>query len=213
MKYLTAEQCRMARALKEWSRNDLADRAGVHPHTVAAVEHGSEVEARTLSKIVLAFEVAGVAFTADGGVRPRNDWMTVLDGPDANRQMLEDIYLRMKDTGGEVLIAGLTEVAPEETQAVEFLRWHIKRLQDAGISERIILRQGDYNLIAPRDWYRWHETADLGDTPFQMYGDRIALIEWGPPQRIVLIDHPKFAATFRNLFNTVWNASMPVPEQ
>jgi DNA-binding XRE family transcriptional regulator len=212
MKFITPEQCRMARALNEWSRNDLAERAGVHPHTVAAVERGAEAEARTLSKIVIAFELAGVTFTPDGGVRPGRDWLQIIEGPEANAQLLEDIYQRLKDKGGEVLLAGLSEYGPEEPEKLAFLKAHLQRLQEAGITERIILRNGDYNLVAPRDWYRWHDTSDLGDTPFQLYGERIALIEWGPPERIILIDHPKFAATFRNLFNTVWDVSTPVPE-
>jgi transcriptional regulator with XRE-family HTH domain len=201
----------MARALKEWSRAELAERASVHAHTVSAVEKGHDAEARTLNKIANAFEITGIVFTADGGVRPSNDWMRVIEGPDANAQVLEDIYQSLMQTGGEVLIAGLTELPLEDIEGRKKLQKHIDRLREAGITERILLRQGDYNLIAPHDWYRWLQTEEMGDTPFQLYGQRIALIEWGPPQKVILIDHPKFAATFRNLFNAVWDFAQPVP--
>ncbi len=211
---ITPVQCRMARACLGWTQQDLADRADVAWNTIRNFETDSKrSDTRTVGKIAAAFEMADIQFLEGDGVRPRADWITIIEGPDANRQLLEDIYHRLSATGGgEVLIAGLTEVPEDDIDARRFLQGHIERLQAAAISERILLRNGDTNLVAPRSWYRWADSADFGDTPFQLYGERIALIEWGPPQRVVLIDHPQFAATFRNLFNSVWKLSAPVPK-
>lgn len=215
--FILPAQCRMARALLQWSQPDLAERCGLATMTISKFEkdEGSRPEARTISKIAAVFEIAGVAFLEGGGVEPRQNLLTVLEGGDANSQILDDIYHTLKDTGGEVLIAGLSEVDKNaEPERYEFLTSHIQRLKKAGITERMLIEEGDTNLIAPSNWYRWIPKDRFSDTPFQLYGDRIAMIDWGPPQKIVVIDHPSFANTFRNLFNLVWDeAKLVEPEE
>lgn len=204
-------QCRMARAYLGWSQPDLARICGLSPQTISNFEgEAGNPEARTLGRIASVFEVAGVRLLPTGGVEPSNSLVTVLDGPDANAQLLDDIYRRLAPQGGEVLIAGLSEVAETAIEERASIEHHIQRLQDVGITERILIRHGDRNLVAPADWYRWLKDNRFSDTPFQTYGNRIALIDWGPPTRIVIIDHPKFAATFRNLFDAVWHTAEPV---
>jgi transcriptional regulator with XRE-family HTH domain len=67
------EQIRAARALLGWSRPQLAEAAGVHTRTVAAIELrelGGHREA-TMQKIAAALEAAGVEIRRDGSVRLR----------------------------------------------------------------------------------------------------------------------------------------------
>jgi transcriptional regulator with XRE-family HTH domain len=59
------EQCRAARALLDWSQQDLAARAKVARKTVADFELKQvRPYARTLRDVVEAFESAGIAFLA-----------------------------------------------------------------------------------------------------------------------------------------------------
>ncbi|MFL9824113.1 helix-turn-helix domain-containing protein [Rhodoplanes sp. SY1] len=71
---LTAAQCRAARALIEWSRDDLAAASAVAIRTVVDFERGArEPRAATLQALRAALEAAGVDFI-DGrgpGVRLR----------------------------------------------------------------------------------------------------------------------------------------------
>lgn len=203
----------MARALLQWSQPDLAGRCGLATMTISKFEkdEGGRPEARTISKIAAVFEMAGVEFSNDGGVKPVQKLMMILEGDDANSRVLEDIFLRMKDAGGEVLIAGLREFDPEENpEGHEFVKAHLKRLTEHNITERILLEEGDTNLLAPPEWYRYLPKDKFSDTPFQLYGDRIAMIDFGPPQKIVVVEHPRFANTFRNLFDMVWETAQPV---
>lgn len=212
---LSPAQCRMARALLNWTQPELADRCSLAPMTISKFEKEDlkyRPEARTLKKITAVLEIAGIAFTANGGVEPHHNLVTVLEGDDANAQVLEDIYTKFKDKGGEVLIAGLTEVEKTNTEAYEFLQGHLKRLQAAKITERILIEEGDTNIVAPSHWYRYLPKGKFTNTPFQLYGDNLALIEWGPPQKVILIKHPLFAQTFRNLFNVVWEQAAQVQE-
>ena len=76
---LTPEQLRAARALVDWSRNELAKKSSVSQNTVWGFEQGrSDPKRSTLQKWQRALEAAGVEFIepADGkgaGVRMKRD--------------------------------------------------------------------------------------------------------------------------------------------
>ena len=66
---LTSEQCRAARALLDWGRSTLCERAEVAPGTLSDLERGKRaIRARTLRDIRAALEAAGVEFI--DGERP-----------------------------------------------------------------------------------------------------------------------------------------------
>ena len=68
---LTAEQCRAARALADWSQNELADASKVAQKTIADFERGNRTPYdRTLVDIRAALESAGVAFIDQNGGGP-----------------------------------------------------------------------------------------------------------------------------------------------
>ena len=208
---LTAGQCRAARAFLNWSQPELAARCALTVNPIVNFEKdgGAKPAARTLNRIVRAFVLAGIVFTSTGGVERANTLVTVLEGADANTQLLDDILHSLKAKGGEVLIAGLSEPG-DDSPLRDFIASHIERLQGANISERILIEAGDTNLIAPQAWYRWVAGEEFSPTPFQLYGDKLAMIDWGPPQQITILHHPLYARTFRSLFEQVWHASQPV---
>uniref|UniRef100_E6VQ06 Helix-turn-helix domain protein n=1 Tax=Rhodopseudomonas palustris (strain DX-1) TaxID=652103 RepID=E6VQ06_RHOPX len=60
---VTPEQIRAARAWLCWSRNDLSERSGVSPGSIAMYEQGRSVPYDdTLAKLRAAFEAAGIRF-------------------------------------------------------------------------------------------------------------------------------------------------------
>lgn len=59
-------QCRAARALLEWSQDDLAEKAEVSRGTVKNLEAGASVSARFARALRDAFEGAGVVFLGEG---------------------------------------------------------------------------------------------------------------------------------------------------
>lgn len=209
--YLTPAQCRMARAYLQWSQPELAERAGLVAMTVSKFESGSGHTGNdTIAKIAGVFELAGIEMLANGGVAPSRGLVTVLEGPDANYRVMDDVFHTLKEQGGEVLIAGLSEAAPNETERRAFVLDHIEKLKSAGITERILLKHGDRNVLAPADWYRWLPASARIGAPFHLYGNKIAMKDLGPPQRIVVIEEAVFAATVRGLFEIVWLASSPI---
>lgn len=215
MAFISASQSRAARALLEWSQPNLAERAGLTTQTVFKFEKEGpdSLAQKTLTTITRVFEREGIEFLEDDGVKRRNDTLTILEGNQANRTMLDDIYYSLKEKGGEVLIAGLKEVPEEERSAYSFLQEHLERLKEANITERILVEEGDLDFVAPEDWYRWLPRKYFSSNTFQLYGNKLAIITWGPPEKIVIINNRLTTEAFRNLFNFVWdNALIPKKE-
>jgi transcriptional regulator with XRE-family HTH domain len=68
---ITPAQCRAARALLDWSQQDLADKAAVGIVTVRQLESGAHRPRRaTLNVVVGALESAGVEFIDENGGGP-----------------------------------------------------------------------------------------------------------------------------------------------
>ena len=65
---ISAEQCRAARALLDWSREEAALAAGVARETFARFERGTQVPySKNLIAIRKAFEDAGIVFIDPNG--------------------------------------------------------------------------------------------------------------------------------------------------
>ncbi|MDY6980139.1 MAG: helix-turn-helix transcriptional regulator [Pseudomonadota bacterium] len=203
MNIITPAQSRAARGILNWGQPYLAERAGLSKTTISQFEIGKGTDG-TARKIFQVFDTVGLEFLKDEGVKRRNKALSELEGDDANAALLDDVYYSLRDTGGEVLIAGLKEVGADNPAVRAHLVKHIERLKEAGISERILIEEGDTDLVAPRHWYRCLPKGYFTQAPFQLYGSKLALITWGPPDRIILIDEERVVESFRSLFNFAW---------
>lgn len=211
LQMITPTQMRAARAMLDVPQGHVAEHLGIAANTLSKIESGqSDVSMSRMADIQRFYEREGVAFVENEGVKWNDSLVTILEGYDANNGVLDDIYETLKDSGGEVLIAGLSEVTKQEADRYNFLIKHIERLKKTGITERMIIEEGDTNLIAPKEWYRTLPKGTFSNTPFQIYGDKIAMKEWGPPQRIVIIEHKRFAKTFRAMFDYVWDQAKEI---
>jgi len=75
---ITADQIRAARALKNWSQTDLAERTGLAVPTIANIELGKQIPGKnTIEKIIDAFRVGEIKFTAYGVEFDRNEIVTL----------------------------------------------------------------------------------------------------------------------------------------
>ncbi|WP_288338466.1 helix-turn-helix transcriptional regulator [uncultured Sphingomonas sp.] len=65
---MKVEQCRAARALLDWSAQQLADQAGIGVATVRRFESGSVVAASSVEAMMSSLGAAGIAFITAGEV-------------------------------------------------------------------------------------------------------------------------------------------------
>lgn len=208
-------QIRAARALLNWSQSDLADQSGIAVSSIKNVENSITVARKeTLEDIQKAFEKSGVEFLPGSGVRIKEQTITVMHGIDGYWGMLDDVYHTLLKEGGEICIMGLDETLvtkalgqqdPEE--GGEKLSKHINRLQKSRISERLIIKKGDTNIVAPLAWYRCIPEQYFAPYPLYIYGQKIGILHWGPPFKAVIYENPEIAEALQRIFNFVWNNS------
>ena len=64
---ITSPQCRAARALLDWTQDDLAKATGLSAVTIRAFERGGEMRDSNRNLLGMAFERAGLEFIAENG--------------------------------------------------------------------------------------------------------------------------------------------------
>jgi transcriptional regulator with XRE-family HTH domain len=211
-------QIRAARALLNWSQGELADASGIAVSSIKNVENSiTTARKETLEDIQKAFEKSGVEFLPGSGVRMREQSVTVLHGNEGYWGLLDDVYHTLIQTESkEVCVLGLDEdivtnalsTSPEE--GGEKLSKHIMRLQKNRITERLIIRKGDTNIVAPLAWYRCIEEKYFAPYPLYVYGNKIGILYWGPPFKAIIYENREISDSLKRIFDFVWDKSEPV---
>ncbi|MCI5045062.1 MAG: helix-turn-helix domain-containing protein [Aquisalinus sp.] len=202
---------RAARALLNWSQQGLAEKSGVDKRLITAAENGKRtVRQDNVTRIKSALEDYGVEFLEGDGVRLKAPFLRVLEGDNQYEQLLDDIYETVKDEGGTISIfsAGEGVPTPEERALTEA---HIRRLIACEATERLLVCEGDTDFLAPHSWYRWLKREHYDPNSIMIYGDKMALQIWGPPDSTIIIHNPLLARAQRALFDIAWDTAIIPP--
>lgn len=203
---MTIQQLRAARSLLDWTQGQLAQKSGLSRASVAALEQGKgKAHGKTVQAIQLALEQAGIEFTPEPGVRLRREkyQFRVLEGENAVFELWDDIILALGTTGGEVLMSGISEKQWLEKYKAEMTANIIKQ-RSFKIYTRILLAEGDNQVIIGPASYRAVSKQVFQQTPYFVYADRFAILNWGPPIRILAVFNAAIADTFRQQFEYNW---------
>src|SRR5690606_35888486 len=102
------------------------------------------------------------------------DTVRILKGAEALPLLWDDIFETMKGVGGEILIAHLDEKRSHEDHS-EALNAHLERLKRYGITERLLVCEGDRYHLQPAEYYRWlkKDVFQAGMTTF-IYEGKVA---------------------------------------
>ncbi len=209
---IDSKQMRAARALLQWTQEDIAEKSGVSLQTIKNTESDrSYPHAKSMDAIQRSFEDAGVEFTDRSGVKLKEDFVNVLTGDSAMERFFDDIYSVMqKNNGGDVLICGVEEKAYTDLDS-NLVERHLDRMEKLGtVKQKVLCRHGDYNFTVPYAEYRWLQEEAFFSAPFYVYGDKLAVILWGNPQKIIILNFMQMAKAYANQFKILWqNAIMP----
>lgn len=210
---ISIKQIRAARGLLNWTQKDLGDKAGVSREAIKNIENEiSRPRQDTIREIHNAFETHGVEFLPSEGVRISDATVHVLHGEDGIKTLWDDIYETLiSHENKEVLIANNTEPVHLGKDIVEYLEMHLKRFKAAKITEKIMCCEGDTNFLGPITAYRWVPKDNFCDSPTFIYGDKVAMLIWGPPAKVTIINDPQYAESIRNLFKFSWDRAR-IPE-
>ena len=212
MTTLSPNQIRAARALLDWSQNDLGQRTGLSQAAIANIETAKHrPNDNTQTAMLTAFSMAGIEFI-DGGVRLRPDGMEVIEGPDFAARM-PGIYFEtmLRYDAEEVLINGVDfSIVDHATR--DAVRANIDRLIGAGKRQRILVAEGTttQDVEGPSDWYRAiPRTIFSASTPSFVYHNCFAvmLVE---KQQIIIIRNGNLAEYQKRQFDYLWDAGKPL---
>lgn len=210
---ITIKQIRAARGLLNWTQKDLGNKAGVSREAIKNIENEiSRPRQDTIRDIQNAFEIHGVEFLSGDGVRISDATVHILQGDDAIKDLWDDIYETLVGNNNkEVLVANNTEPTHLGKDITEYLKMHLERLKAAKITEKIMCREGDTNFLGPITTYRWIPEDNFCDSPTFIYGNKIAMLIWGPPAKVTIINDAQYAESIRNLFKFSWDRAR-IPE-
>lgn len=173
---ITGRQMRAARALLEWTVEDLARNAGLNRDTVFNIEKGLvQPQEKTFAKLVNVFDRHGVEFLDEEGVRIRKHQVRVYSGKIGYRQFLDHIYDTLKDTGGKIRQFNASD-GVYLAYGDDYVETHLKRMQKiSDLDARVLNIEGDDDFSAPYCVYRWLEKSNKILAPYYVYGDFLAM--------------------------------------
>lgn len=213
---ITIEQIKAARSLLGWSQADLAKAARISLPALGNLERGIVTpRLRTVECIQKALEGAGIEFIDTQGVTRHREVMKIemFEGKDAVRRLFDDMYATLDALGGGVsMVSGITEKEFMPLEGAALLAFMKKQHRHKNMRAHALVCEGDKHFVgkATHNIYRWVSKDNFGLIPYYIYGDKYAVIHWGPPRRVVVIQNPSLAETHRRQFEKEWKqATIP----
>ena len=107
---LEPRQIRAARALLNWSQDDLATASGIARSSIKNIENDITTARKdTIHDIQVALENSGIEFLPGSGVRIKEETVTVLYGEEAYWTLLDDVYHTAIKEYSDICILGIDE--------------------------------------------------------------------------------------------------------
>lgn len=209
---LTIRQIKGARGILDWTQDQLANAAGISRPALNNLERGeTSPHTETLKRIEKALERVGIEFIP-GGCRFKEDILDVqvFHGDEALFSLYDDVINTYTGTGGVICISGVDESRFIKAGGERFFSY-LKRFTDLGIVDNLLAKEGDTHFVVPLKYYRWVSEEIFSQAPYMVYGDKYAIILWGPPVKIVLIQNAEIAASYRKQFKAHWRRGKVPP--
>lgn len=214
--FIRARQMKAARALLDWSQEDLARASGISIATIRKLELGFiSPRGHTMIAIRRAFEDAGLEFIEPDGVRHRPEDVSVYQGPDGLLAFLDDVYETMKKKGGEIVTLYASEHPFSKVLNASDSNAHIERMTQikSKISFKCILKEPAARVdCAAYCNYRYISRHYVDSVPFYIYDDKFAsiLFESDPAPKIIVIRSSPMAEAYRQQFHSMWEKATPL---
>lgn len=213
---ISPAQIRAARALLGWSQTQLIRAVRLTPAALSRLESGqAKGRANTLQRLENTLTQAGIEFTDGEGVKLRQKTVGLVqyDGRDAISCMQDDIYVTMMRAGARTMyLNGVDErrfmkASPASLSQIQ------KKIEKAGIRQKILIQDGDRYFVMPTEVasYKWISSELFGHVPTIIFDRKVAVIFWGPPTQVVVMENAALAETYLKQFNAMWRMAKAVP--
>jgi transcriptional regulator with XRE-family HTH domain len=204
---ITADQIRAARALKNWSQTDLAERTGLAVPTIANIELGKQIPGKnTIEKIIDAFSIGGIRFTPNGVEFDKNEIVSIV-GMGKFKHVLFDVIriLEQKPPKEREFLV----FAADDTRSSEEEKELYDEMGEKGFTHRRIVSDKAKMLhhrysskIIPSKYF------DEKGAVF-VFDDRLAFYTAGEgeqePTTLIITNH-RIAETYKKIFHYMWDS-------
>lgn len=215
---IVGRQIRAARALLDMSQDQLAEATGLTPQAIRKIENG-DVQPRegTIADIMRTFDDRGVEFIGTEGVKIKSDSVVRLEGFESFKFFMDQVYdaatkTYSRDGSKPICICDLDNNLFRK-YLKDYYTVHVDRLKEiSGLEIKCLSAEVDKNHVPNATYlsYRYLKELKTVATPFYVFGDNFALIEFNTqnPPRILLIHSSLMARSYRDQFEVMWkNAS------
>jgi len=213
---VSSKQIRAARALLDWSQDDLANASGLSIATIRKLELGHiSPRGKTTIQIQNAFEGAGLEFIDPNGVRQRPEGIIIYEGEEGAKGFYNDVYEVANKFGGDIVTVCRDADTIFKHVLKEYMHVHIARmtaLMDKA-SVKVILTESKTSTPGEAyAEYRYLSQNLVNSVPFYVYGDRCAfrLLNRDISPRYIVIHSIELADTLRQQFFSLWDKAVPV---
>lgn len=184
------------------TQEQLARRADVPYTTLTKVESGAikNPSVQFVWKVSRALEIS-----IDTLVVPR-----VFHGDTSAQQIWKDVLETLREPGDFMCVSGVDESQFLLSDAEQLLNF-IAELGAGGFKQKLLCCVGDSKFLEGEHLeYRAIPMEHFNPTPIYVYGDRVAMLTWGPPQQAIIIQNSFLADAYRKQFLFIWSHATPV---
>jgi transcriptional regulator with XRE-family HTH domain len=197
-----SQKLKAARALLNWTQEQLAEVADVSIASVRKIETDETIPTgRTQAKILRVLEKQGITFTAKG--LEKNDFPIYFTQGDNHEEaylkLLEDAFEHLKEVKNPELLIMYADdrVSPPSVNNI------YRKMRSEGIKMRQLIEEGNTYIIGPLNEYRYVPKGFFINRVTLVYGDRIANETSDACQGVIRVD-PINARIQRNTFDILW---------
>ena len=184
------------------TQEQLARKAEVPYTTLTKVESGAikNPSVQFVWKVSRALEIS-----IDTLLVPR-----VYHGEESIHQIWKDVLETLVVPGDYMCVSGIDEsqfLLADPKQLLHF----IAELKVRGLGQKLLCCEGDTEFLEGDHLeYRAVPKEHFNPTPIYVYGDRVAMLTWGPPQQAIIIQNSFLADAYRKQFLFIWAHATPV---
>jgi transcriptional regulator with XRE-family HTH domain len=209
---ITGRQLRGARGLLGWTVEDTVVKTGVNRITIRQIE-SEEVQPqdKTMARILTVFDLHGVEFLPEEGVKIRKQQSRTYSGKAGYRQFLDHIYETMQKGGAiRQFNFGDMRYLPYEEG---FVSEHLQRMaQIEKLDARVLEVGGETAVRLTYCDYRILDKKFKDMNPWYLYGDylTVSLAESGARREFMTIHSKLLAERYLREFDIFWSmAALP----
>ena len=209
--FFTPSQIRAACGLAGWNGSDLANKVGVSKQMMSAYLSGkSGLSGQNLEKISYHFDMEGIEFTADEGIKRKTLNTKTYRGQSGFVDFMDFVYETARDHGGEFCVSNVDEAVFTKYMGQEADDNYSARMKEMknNFSFKIIIKEGDTNYVAS-DYaeYRWIPKGEFHSVPFYVFGNNLAFLIFDEDVTVHLINNNEIADAQRSQFNLSWQGA------